>query len=305
MNLTGLIKAMTILTKNWGGLATTIRNTFKKLGSHNPIVLELAIFVGILSASLFTLSKIPVKKLRNGVSAIFALAVIMGTFGAVMTKVTAKISESAISREVMLGMLATLLTMSITMVNLSKAVKTLSGINFWAAMGGVIELGLLMLEIAGISALIMKFAPKVSLSAVVMLLFCSTLALATKTLLKIDFSSLKNITKDMLMVAGILSASALMLGICLEKVAFATSGIAKAILMISAALYIVSKINTKHHRRMIKDLKAVVLGVIGLVVAVGWAGYVMHANDKAIKEFTKGILRITESLLLMILNILY
>jgi tape measure domain-containing protein len=299
MNLTGLIKAMTILTKNWGGLATTISKTLKKLGSHNPIVLELAIFVGILSASLFTLSKIPVKKLWNGVGAIFALSVIMGTFGAVMTKVTAKIS--ALPREVMLGMLATLLTMSITMVNLSKAVKTLSGINFWAAMSGVIELGLLMLEIAGISALIMKFAPKVSLSAVVMLLFCSTLALATKTLLKIDFSSLKNISKDMLMVAGILSASALMLGIGLEKVAFATSGIAKAILMISAALYIVSKINTKHHRRMIKDLKAVVLGVIGLVVAVGWAGYVMHANDKAIKEFTKGILRITESLLLMAL----
>lgn len=299
MNLTGLIKAMTILTKNWGGLATTISKTLKKLGSHNPIVLELAIFVGMLSASLFTLSKIPVKKLWNGVGAIFALAVIMGTFGTVMTKVTAKIS--ALPREVMLGMLATLLTMSITMVNLSKAVKTLSGINFWAAMGGVIELGLLMLEIAGISALIMKFAPKVSLSAVVMLLFCSTLALATKTLLKIDFSSLKNISKDMLMVAGILSASALMLGIGLEKVAFATSGIAKAILMISAALYIVSKINTKHHRRMIKDLKAVVLGVIGLVVAVGWAGYVMHANDKAIKEFTKGILRITESLLLMAL----
>lgn len=300
MNLTGLIKAMTILTKNWGGLATTISKTLKKLGAHNPIVLELAIFVGILSASLFTLSKIPVKKLWNGVGAIFALSVIMGTFGAVMTKVTAKIT--ALPREVMLGMLATLLTMSITMINISKAVKTLSGINFWAAMSGIISLGLLMLEIAGISMLIMKFAPKVSLSAVVMLLFCSTLALATKTLLKIDFAALKNISKDMLMVAGILGASALMLGIGLEKVAFATSGIAKAILMISAALYIISKIkmSTRQHRQMMNGFKTVILSMIGLVVAVGWAGYVMQAEGPAIKQFTKGIARISTALLTMV-----
>lgn len=295
--LSGLVKAMTIFTKNWSSVGTSISKFFNRIKMHNPIVLELAIFVGILAASLKLVSTINIKALWNGVGAIVVLAAAMSGFGLALAKVTKEMQ--VIPREQIMAIMSIFLTMSIVMMSLSKSVKVLSSINFWGLTKGVLTIGVIMAELIGIAFMVTKFAPKLTLSGAVMLIFASTLTFAVKKLTAINWQAFNNISKNMLWTATWLGAAALALGIGTEKLALSMSRIAIGLAMIAGAIYLINSI--KIQPEGMTALGASVSAMVGIVLALGWAGYVMNANDKAIKQFSKGVVRITVALGLMVL----
>ena len=295
--LSSLVKAMTIFTKNWSAVGTSISKFFNRIKLHNPIILELAIFVGILAASLKLVSTINTKALWNGVFAIVVLAAAMSGFGLALAKVTKEMQ--VIPREQIMAIMSIFLTMSIVMMSLSKSVKLLSSINFWGLTKGVLTIGVIMAELIGIAFMVTKFAPKLTLSGAVMLLFASTLTFAVKKLTAINWQAFNSISKNMLWTATWLGAAALALGIGTEKLALSMSRIAIGLAMIAGAIYLINSI--KIQPEGMTALGASVSAMVGIVIALGWAGYVMNANDKAIKQFSKGVVRITVALGLMVL----
>lgn len=295
--LSGLIKAMTIFTKNWSTVGTSISKFFNRIKMHNPIVLELAIFVGILAASLKLVSTIPVKNVIASAIAIGILAGAMTGMGIALTKFTK--GMEAMPREQIFGLIAIFTTMAITLVSLSKSVRELSSISIGGLAKGVVSIGAIMLELVGISIIISKFAPKLTVSGAIMLLFASTLTFAIKKLINIDWTALNGISKEMLWTATWLGAAALALGIGTEKLALSMSRIAIGLAMIAGAIYLINSI--KIQPEGMTALGASVSAMVGIVIALGWAGYVMNANDKAIKQFSKGVVRITVALGLMVL----
>lgn len=311
LNLTGLTKAMTGMLSSFGGLADTISAAVKKIASRNHLILELALFVGVLTASLYTLSKIPFKDLRGGVIAIGALAAIMATFTIVMTKFNSKMQT--IQGEAYLYTIAIVMSMATALVFISKAVKTLSSISFGSAIAAILEIGIIMAELAGISILIMKTAPKVSVASIVMLLFCKTLSKATNYLLKIDFNALKGISKNVIATAAILSGAALLLGIGIEKLSFSISRLAFGVILISGAIALLSAL--KVNFGAIAGTITAILGVIVLIDKISnivgkfggasrkisKAGIESKNDASGIKEFSKAIMRVVVSIGMMVL----
>ena len=296
--LSGLVKAMTLFTKNWSAVGTSISKFFNRIRMHNPIILELAIFVGILAASLKLVSTIKVKNIIASAVAIGILAGAMTGMGIALTKVTK--GMEAMPREQIFGLIAIFTTMAITLVSLSKSIRELSSISIGGLAKGIISIGVIMLELVGISMVISKFAPKLTVSGAIMLLFASTLAFAIKKLINIDWTALNGISKEMLWTASLLGAAALALGIGTEKLALSITRIAAGALMIAGAFYLINKIKINH--RVAKDIGVAVSALVGIIIAVGWAGYVMQAEGPAIKQFSKGIVRITSALLAMVVT---
>lgn len=287
--LSSLVKAMTLFTKNWSAVGTSISKFFNRIKMHNPIVLELAIFIGVLAGSLKLISTIDTKTIWNGVGAIAALSAVMYLFGKKISGITKDMKM--VSREQLLGMLSMFLTMSIVMLTLTKSVSALSKLNWNGLAKGLAGIGVIMLELVGIAFIVSKLAPKLTLSGAVMLLFASSLSFAIKKFLNINWQAINSLSKSMLWTATWLGVAALALGIGTEKLALSIARIALGLALIAGAFYLINKLDFSLGSLGILALS--VLGMIFIIDVLGDASSTLVKNEKSIKEFSKGIMRVT------------
>ncbi len=308
--LSGMVKAITGATTAVSTFFNTLTTFTKKLKLHNPVILELAIFIGILTGSIYTLSKIDVGKIWNGVGAIFALSVIMGGFMIVLQKTVNILS--ATPKGIILGTAALFITLSIAMIDLATAVQKLSQVNPKKALISIGLIGAMMLELVGITTIILEAAPRFSVASLLTLAFCASLSKLVNMLVKIDFTMLESVSVGMIRAAGVLGIAALMLGIGVEKLSFSILRLTTGLLLIAATFKLLESIKVS-----IGSVFAVLGALISLFVitqlisdaamsfgdamtVVDKVGMESSIKSKGIKEFSKAVVRVVVAMGLLI-----
>ena len=217
----GIITAILLKLKSWisgfkdlasegKSLVDTVKDVFGTVGDsltawQNNLkvgnIKEIAISIGILAAALWVLSSIDPEKLGSALSGITVLFL-------ELTVVMRGFDKLAISGKGVGKVVPLMLSMSVAVLILAAAVKTLSDLDLGALAKGLVGVGILLAELVGAAKLMSMGGKKIVNGAAQMILMAAALKIMASVCKDLSELSWEGIAKGVAGIGGLLAVFA-------------------------------------------------------------------------------------------------
>lgn len=165
-------------------------------------IMNIAIAIGILAASLVALTMVDQKNLWSAVGAISAVIAVL-TAASIIAKKVGGIADLS-------GFAGPILALSGAIAILAYAIKSLVGIPFKEGMASVGVLSAMMIVLVGVVAIMSKFAPKLSTGSLTFVTLALAIAIMVKALKMIDSIEFNHLGQSLLVLGGVVAGLAVL-----------------------------------------------------------------------------------------------
>lgn len=221
---TGLAKAATSFSTFTNTLNKAVSGKFNKKREFTDYLLEIAVSIGILTASIAALTLLPIDKVKEAGLIIVALMATLTACGVAMTAISKNLNSSKTAPLVLLGMATSVLI-------LAAAMKVLDGINLDNALANLAIISSLSVILGGLSLVLSKANLKFRTVAS-MLVFCLGLEKVASSLTALTKLDLANIHNHLVEFGAVIAAIAVL------TVAASNINIGSAIGLLAIAAFI-------------------------------------------------------------------
>lgn len=183
----GIARAANSFSTFTNTLNKAVSGKFNKKKEFTKYLLEIAVSIGILTASIAALTMLPIDKVKEAGLIILTMMATLTACGIAMTLITKNLESSKTAPLVLLGMATSVLI-------LAAAMKVLDGIDLNNSIGSLAILVTVSSLLAGLSMVLTHANIKVR-TAATLLIFCLGLEKVAKslaTMTSLDFDNIKN-----------------------------------------------------------------------------------------------------------------
>ncbi len=284
------LKSISDIADKFGGVLTGVQNILKAytMQIKSKALLNIAIAIGILAASIALLSLIDTAKLWGAIGALAALSALLVGLSAAMGAISKVGGVSFKGIASIAGMAASLLILTISL-------EMLDGLNPNRIWSNIAVLAALAVGLSALCVTLSRLAPQMSKGSIAMIVVSIAISKMVKTLKEIDQLKIDNPGQTASIIVGIAASLAIMSKAC-SSVSFG-SAVGMLAVVASLKLFIsvfesFAKMDIDNLKNTIKSFTAIMVLFSGLIVATKFAG------DNAIKAGV-AILAISGSLVLL------